>query len=264
MLGEMEPSFGGAMAEYIIEAFTNRAHETIRKWVLDAVALWAHDGFSRFDDQETSCTARLYHYCDRLRSERRGAYLLFNLEYDAPVLTADMREGRQHPKFARKPDISVVIDQTRIHLEAKLLKPRPLSGLPRQYVEEGMMRFIDGFYPIAVGYEGMMIAYVLEESTPENFEAVNTNISTNLRLGPRNTVTLSERIDDVVDLYVSNHSTCSLLHVGIDLTTRCPSWTTMLAQEVIPHQTDRRKPLGDSAAIDGEHQREAETSLADG
>jgi hypothetical protein len=250
MLEGLHPQVNGSMAESIVAEFSAQADRTVREWLISAIEKWVEEDFLRYSDGETSCTARIFDWCEELKRERGGTYLLYHVSCDGLVLTPGMRLGKEPPKFARKPDLTISIGNTKFHIEAKLLKPRPPRGLPLGYVEDGMMRFISGYYPSVPGSPCTMIGYVLEKPTAVSYDAVNNIIISHEALGPKDSVKLSEQLGVKVQLYESSHRGCSIAHFAIDLNGRRQSTEQLVAADAKSAQGDpsprrrRRSPGG--------------------
>jgi hypothetical protein len=229
MLEGLHPQVSGEMAESIVAEASAQADKVVREWLVAAIEIWAAEGFERYNDGETSCTARIFHWCEELKHERGGYYLLYHVSCDDLTLTPGMRLGKEHPKSAGKPDLTISVGITRLHIEAKLLKPRPPRGLPLDYVKDGMMRFISGYYPSVPGFSCIMISYVLEEPVAVSYDAVNTIMITYNTLGAEDSVKFSEQLGESTRLYESSHDSCSIAHLAVDLTGRQQSTEQLVA-----------------------------------
>jgi hypothetical protein len=243
MLEGLRPQVTGEMAESIVTEVSAQADKTVREWLVSAIEIWAAEDFERYSDGETSCTARIFHWCEELKRERGGYYLLYHVSCDGLALTPGMRLGKESPKSAGKPDLTISVGNTKLHIEAKLLKPRPPRGLPLDYVKNGMMRFISGYYPSVPGIPCIMVSYVLEEAVAVSYDAVNEVIINYDTLGTEDSVKHLEQLGEKTQLYESMHDSCSIAHFAIDLNGRRQSTEQLLAAKKRSEQdeTSRRR-----------------------
>jgi hypothetical protein len=219
VLEALRPQVSGELAESIVAEVSAHAERTVKEWLVASIEAWAAEDFDRYDDQETSCTTRIYHWCEELKRDRGGYYSLYHVAYDGPVLTPDIRLGIRSPKYARKPDITISVGTVNLHIEAKVLRPRPPRGLPLAYVKNGMKRFISGYYPTSER-PAMMIGYVMEGAVGTSLDAVNDIIIADEHLGPEHIIKLVERLGRMTELYESAHVTCAIAHFAVDLNKR--------------------------------------------
>lgn len=121
----------------------------------ETLARWHASGWSRAGDDEGSCTVRIFNYMQEAR-HADDKYFCLAIEYEAHELTRAMLEGTVRPARARRPDLRIGVDTVRRRLECKRLDD--LTVLTREYVANGMVRFISGAYGLE-DPSGYMIGY---------------------------------------------------------------------------------------------------------
>jgi hypothetical protein len=210
----------GADAEIIVALATASAERLIRKLLVDSISLWVLQGFDRYDDREVSLTVRLYFWMLQVKARNRGEMLMMHPQYDGPLPTQRMLLGLDDAGRTPRPDLTVKCGEATIHLEAKRLMPT--SGLPRKYVAEGMMRFLDGRYVSPGKSLAFMLGYIMQGTATECYEAVNDVVRTHPSLRPEEVAKQREALG-VLDIYVSEHRGGEITHYAIDFCKRGPS-----------------------------------------
>ena len=129
----------------------------------------------------------------------------------------------RHAGLKIVPNLTVRCGEASILLEAKRLIPT--TGSAEDYVNEGMMRFLDGRYvPPGEGF-GLMLSYIIRGTPGDCYEAVNDVIRVHPNLGPDEVTTQREALR-VLSIYVSEHKTTyidEITHYAIDVRSRQPS-----------------------------------------
>jgi hypothetical protein len=261
MLEDLGPQVSGEIAESIVAEASAQADKVVREWLVSAIAIWAAEGFERFSDGETSCTTRIFHWCEELKRELGGLYLLYHVSCDGLVLTPGMLLGKEPPKTAGKPDLTISVGNTKLHIEAKLLRPKPPRGLPLDYVDNGMMRFISGYYPSAPGFPCTMVSYVLEGAVIASYDVINRIIIDHDTLGAKDSVSYVERLGEKTQLYESTHERCSIAHLAIDLNERRQSAEELLAMKKRSEQSEHGRRRRVRSGVSNDNQ-EAKASVA--
>lgn len=175
----MFPGLGrrlSGVASISVREKTRRSAELAVKRLTESAFLsWADEGLTRYNDREASFTVMLYSSCLRILQEEAGRYPLVRVEYEAPQPTEAMLHGLEDVSRAPRPDLKIVFGIAEIRLEAKLLKLA--ARFANEYVNNGMMRFIDGRYSSTHSIPGFMFGYVLEGALEVSLERVNDVIS---------------------------------------------------------------------------------------
>lgn len=215
MLGEIMPRFEGRASHWLARRAAANAESLISDLICGAVALWHRESFSRFKDDELSCTIRLYAFCRQVVSSDRDKYSQVNVFYEAAQPSNDMLAGLANPLRTPRPDLTLRIGVTQIRLEAKLLgKDRRLARL---YVTQGMARFLDGRYG-QQGVPGVMIAYLLNGDPLAAVDWINSSLV--VSLGRESAESLVPHKSDHTRVFVhqSRHAIgIRLIHKMIDL-----------------------------------------------
>jgi hypothetical protein len=122
-----------------------------------AIALWEKHNWFTYDREEGNCTVQLYRWCREIkRRDRRFAPLEPHLEW--LNVTPAILAGDESVKSANRPDLRIEIGQ----VSGRVVECKRLESTghwPRDYVYEGLARFIVGDY----GHQetiGYMIGYV--------------------------------------------------------------------------------------------------------
>lgn len=182
----------------------------------EAISAWIAESFMRFNDHEVSCTVRLYDWCRRLLHESPERWPSTRVQYDGPKPSADMLAGRADPAAAKRPDLVISIGRVEVHVETKRLGTA--GQLPRLYVLEGMMRFIDGRYAWSPGDRGVMVSYNASDAPADTALAVNSVVNAEPRLGSAHQLRPAGKLQARIDRFVSEHGLAySLNHLAIDM-----------------------------------------------
>lgn len=221
MLSDMRPTINwGPDAENIMALATASAGRLIRKLLIDSITLWAQSDFDRYDDREVSFTVRLFARMKEIKAANRGEMVLVDPHYDGPLPTRDMQLGFADAAKTPRPDLNVKCGDALILIEAKRLKPT--RYLSTQYVNEGMIRFIDGRYiPEGTSF-AFMLSYIMKGTPTACYDVVNNVIQSDARLGPAEVTKQREAIN-VVTIFESNHHFGEMLHYAVDVRGRKPS-----------------------------------------
>lgn len=208
-------------AERIIALATASADRLIRTLLIESITSWAAEGFNRFDDHEISFTIRLYACMLKVKDSNRGKMLMMHPQYEAQLPSQDMLLGIANPAKSPRPDLNVKCGEATIYLEAK--RVMPTGDLPAEYVDNGMMRFLDGRYVSPGVNLDFMLGYVLQGTTAECYEAINDVIRVRPSLGPDEIAKQGEVMEGI-NIYASEHQAGEIIHYAIDVRVRQPSW----------------------------------------
>lgn len=225
-------------AERVVALATASAGRLIRKLMIESITSWASQNFDRYDEREVSFTVRLYACMREVKEAHRGQMLMIHPDYDGPLPSAKMLQGLADVGETPRPDLTVKCGEATIHIEAKRLMPN--KGLPAKYVNEGMMRFVDGRYISSGSGFSLMLGYILNGEPADSYGAVNHVIETHDRLRPDEIAEEREVIDKLT-IYVSTHSFGEISHYAVDVRLRQPS--TMETQGIV-RPPRRRKASG--------------------
>ncbi|OQX21695.1 MAG: hypothetical protein BWK75_02635, partial [Candidatus Altiarchaeales archaeon A3] len=112
-----------------------------------------------------------------------------------------------HPKHAKKIDLCLqsgwMSEEIYFTFECKRLNNNPV--LAKEYVKEGMMRFISCEYANNCKVGGMIV-YLIDGSVSDNVCLINEKINTHGRLNANDELKSEEPIDDFKDIYSSKHT----------------------------------------------------------
>lgn len=229
MLFDVHPDIQwGEDAERIVELATASADRLIRKLLVEAITSWASMGFDRYDDREVSFTIRLYARMLEVKSANRGEMLMLHPQYDGPLPTRDMLLGLADANRTPRPDLTVRCGEASIHIEAK--RVMPTKGLPSKYVNDGMLRFLDGRYVSPGVSLALMLGYIMGGTPAECYEAINDIIRRHPSMGPDEITKQREALQGL-SIYISDHKSGDITHYAIDARVRQPS--TLQSQGVL-------------------------------
>ena len=141
---------------------------------------WRITGWSRYSDLEDDCTARLVYFAREAKREL-PSLILCEVHFDSPLLTSGMLEGNVSTLLATRPDLRILVGDIGISIECKRLGTD--SNQPRNYVNEGINRFVTGDYAIPNGF-GIMIGYVQAGNRNSLLHAINAAIDNHSAMGP--------------------------------------------------------------------------------
>lgn len=151
----------------------------------DALARWRSSSWSRAGDDEGSCTVRIVNFMHEAR-HADDKYFCLTIEYEAHELTDAMLNGTVRPTRARRPDLRIGVDTVKRRLECKRLDDLP--ALTREYVANGMARFITGAYG-PQDPSGYMIGYGKPgTSSPTIVSRINEQLVERLAHPPESTL----------------------------------------------------------------------------
>jgi hypothetical protein len=203
----------GTIAPAVHRLVATALDETVDEGIGAAVSAWQADGWLRYDDHEANCTIQLYRCLEEsIRRIPRLRLLSARLEWVQP--TPQMYAGIQSATKTSRPDLRLSIGRDAgITLECKRLSLG--EGHPRNYVYEGMNRFVSGNYS-ASETRGGMVGYVQADAPAEILLAVNVAVAGHPSMGAGHELQPDASIAAVTDRYKSSHDRASLS--GIELT----------------------------------------------
>lgn len=153
-----------------------RVHE-----MLDAaVQRWCNEGWPASDMAEDDCTVQLHKHCLAIAHED-GRFAFMDPTFNWVYLTEGMLAGKDPVKKAKRPDLRISIGKVAGRaVECKRLALK--GGLTKDYVEDGMGRFVRGEYAPSepIGY---MIGYAREDELDDLVRSINGHVETHALMG---------------------------------------------------------------------------------
>jgi hypothetical protein len=215
MLSDLRFQVQGRIARNLQKNVAKHADSLITELLHLAALEWAALGFNRFDDSEVSCTVRLFDLADRI-VRQDPKWTLLRLQYDGAQPTKEMRAGRADPNTTPRPDMVLTVGLSDLSVEAKRIGVR--SPLPRDYVNRGMLRFVEGKYPADIGSPGIMVGFALRDGLAACVVAINHAICKTPSLGASNQLMTPESLSRRMSRYLSNHGSVRIVHHHLELT----------------------------------------------
>lgn len=156
-------------AAWLIERAVAGLEAMVDQLFRDAFILWMTRSLVRDSDEEPSCMVVFYGCCLEVLSAQETA---LRIVYESAQPTRQMLAGLEHPKKAPRPDMSILYgSRYTIRVEAKRLMCG--DSLPKQYVQEGMRRFIEEKYSSSQGKAGYLLGFVVRDETTDVVNAIN-------------------------------------------------------------------------------------------
>jgi hypothetical protein len=175
----------------------------ILQLAVDGFDAWKAEGFPRYRDEEVPYTAVLVGRMRRIAHAQGLPFIASpeRVRYSEPVF-----EGLADPAEAPRIDIGVpwgagVADDPFFSFECKRLAP---GRLARLYVDQGMMRFVTGYYAPDTSVGGM-IGYVVGGGPVVAKDAVNARVRADSRLGATHELGSAPAIGSLNTVYASSH-----------------------------------------------------------
>lgn len=177
-----------------------------------AVARWAADGWTRFDNHETNCTIQVYRWAqETLRLQPEFNVLTVTLESVAP--TQRMLLGQDSAAAMRRPDLRISLGlEAKFVIECKRLTLS--SSHPAEYVHEGMYRFVSGAYA-PMETLGAMVGYILADDPRAIAAAINTQIDVHEGMGMSHRLEVSVALSTIPFHHKSTHLRRALPHIEL-------------------------------------------------
>lgn len=174
-MGTFRGAFGrvsGTVAQVLRDQVADNLDERVHEILDAAVALWELDGWTSWDGAEGDCTVQVYRWCRHLiRHDQRFVFVSVQIEW--VYVTAAMFAGAEKVKAADRPDLRVEVGAVGRAVECKRLAPR--GGWARDYVHEGLARFVVGDYARKEPM-GYMIGYVQSGRHAEMLKKINLQV----------------------------------------------------------------------------------------
>lgn len=210
----LEPMFLAS----VLERHRTEAHLLLA----EAAHEWMTGGCIRFSDQEVACTAAVAGRLQRNLRQRRptGLQILAFLE------TGGWKEahldGTADPATVPRPDLALYLGlhhDVQMTIECKrLLNP---SATARDYVTDGLFRFLNGRYPTDSGC-ATMIGFLFDRDPPQAQGQINSVIEE--LLDEEQVLRLASPIGDIESIYGSQHGAKEIqaVHLLLDIRKRNP------------------------------------------
>lgn len=175
--------------------------------LVKALETWRALGWQRFDDREANCTIQVFRHAVACQGATRALRILrIDLEWHQP--TREMLLGLESAEGMTRPDMRLTVGRASWIIECKRLKLS--DNLPRRYVEEGMMRFVDGRYG-GSALAGAMLGYVVADEPAEIVGAINLAVVAAPQMGEAHQlIPDGAGLGPLLDSYRSNHDRVDL------------------------------------------------------
>ena len=163
-LDDMDAVEQAALDPAFLEYVLDRHRRTVHTLIAGAAVEWIAAGCPRYNDRETSCSAGLIGHLVRKIDAGKAQALQPRVILEVGAWTQEHLNGEADPSRVPRPDVVMWLGlqgEARMNIECKRL----LSGSasPRQYVEDGMCRFLNGRYPVDQGV-GTMVGFLLDRT----------------------------------------------------------------------------------------------------
>jgi hypothetical protein len=189
----------------------------------NAAKEWMGGGCIRFSDQEVACTAALAGCLNRILQERRATGLQILAFLETGGWTDAHLDGSADPTKVPRPDLALYLGlhhDVQMTIECKrLLNP---SATARDYVTDGLFRFLCGKYPTDAGL-ATMIGFLLDRDPSQAQGQINSVIEE--LLDEEQILQLASPIGGLDSAYRSGHSLQGIeaIHLLLDIRKRQPS-----------------------------------------
>jgi len=183
---------------------------------------WMAGGCIRFSDDEVACTAAVVGRLKRdLKHRRRGGLQLIAFLETGGWTEAHL-DGSADPATVPRPDLALYLGvhhDVQMTIECKrLLNP---SATARDYVTDGLCRFLDGRYPTDSGC-ATMLGFLLDRDAMKARAQINTVIED--LLDDQQILETVSPIGNLDSVYRSQHSAREFeaIHFLLDVRSRKP------------------------------------------
>ncbi len=199
--------------------------QAILQLVVAGFERWRDRQFNRYGDTEVEFTAVLVGCMRDIRRERNLPFVPHAeyVHYSSEVLA-----GRATPSRAPRIDISVwwdiLADDAFFTIECKRLAP---GHLAREYIDEGLLRFVSGKYATTFDAAGM-IGFAIADAPETLLAHVNKRVRQRPELSDADLLVTSPPIASLATVYGSRHQRPStykairITHLFLDVRDRIP------------------------------------------
>lgn len=175
--------------------------QSVLELIAESFERWREDGFTRNGDCEGDFSVRLYDFMLDIQNERN---IPISIHFEHHLLTNAMLAGHADSAHACKIDIAVFSwgafpRHPHLSIECKRLG---LKQLPRRYVLEGIVKYVDGRYGEKARY-GLMVGYVLDGAPKEMVCKINAHVERHM--DSRHCLTRSDPVREFETVYISHH-----------------------------------------------------------
>jgi hypothetical protein len=190
--------------------------------LVQAAEDWVAGGCIRFSDAEVACTAAVVGCLKRNLKQRRATGLQLLAFLETGGWTEAHLDGGADPATVPRPDLALYLGvhhDVQMTIECKrLLSP---SATPRDYVADGLCRFLDGRYPTDLGC-ATMVGFLLDREALKAQAQINTVIED--LLDKQQILQPASPIGNLDSVYRSQHSASDLeaTHLLVDIRSRKP------------------------------------------
>jgi hypothetical protein len=211
----LEPAFLAS----VLERHRAEAHLLLA----EAAEEWMAAGCIRFSDQEVACTAAVAGHLKRNLQQRRATGLQMLAFLETGGWTEAHLNGTANPATVPRPDLALYLGlhhDVQMTIECKrLLSP---SATARDYVKDGLSRFLDGRYPTDSGF-ATMIGFLLDRDPPRTQAQINGVIEELLDRGQ--TLQIASPLGKLESVYRSKHPAKQIeaIHFLLDMRKRQPA-----------------------------------------
>lgn len=208
----LEPTFLAS----VLERHRGEAHLLLA----EAAKEWMAAGCIRFSDQEVACTAAVAGYLKRNLEQRRATGLQILAFLETGGWTEAHFNGTADPATVPRPDLALYLGlhhDVQMTIECKrLLDP---SATARDYVADGLFRFLNGRYPTDSG-SATMIGFLLDRDSPQAQRQINGVIEE--LLDKDQILQLASPLGNLNSIYRSKHSAKAIeaIHLLLDIRRR--------------------------------------------
>lgn len=175
---------------------------TILELVVEGFEFWRANNFNRFADTEVAFTAVLIGRMREVQRVRNLPFMTFPEQFE---YSPEMYAGTAAPNRAPRIDISVWWDRldedAYYTIECKRLTP---GHLAKEYVNEGMIRFVSGKYAVATS-AAAMIGYAIAHAPEDLLEPVNEHVRQHADLTDDDLLAPAAPIRALTTVYKSRH-----------------------------------------------------------
>jgi hypothetical protein len=202
----------------VLQRHRTEAHSLLA----EAAEEWIAGGCIRFSDQEVACTAAVAGLLKRNLQQRRASGLQILAFLETGGWTEAHLDGSADPATVPRPDLALYLGlhhDVQMTIECKrLLSP---SATARDYVKDGLYRFLDGRYPTDSGC-ATMIGFLLDRDPPQAQEQINAVIEADL--DKDQILQLASPVGSLESIYRSEHLAKNIeaIHLLLDIRKRKP------------------------------------------
>ena len=176
--------------------------------MIEAICRWRDAQWHRYDDLEGSCAMQLLkHALDAQAADPGLGYLHVQIESFQP--TPQMLAGIAPVVGMKRPDFRLTLGRGRGGRTIECKRLRLSGGLPKEYVYNGMARFVSGTYATDEPV-GTMIGFLQSDSPSDVVASINTHVVSHSAMGTNHQLRRMATSWPKLDLFESTHPRVSL------------------------------------------------------